>query len=166
MTRMVNELLDVARAKNGGIPVTLAPIDLADVMKASIDELAEQHRETRIEMAVKGDGHGDWDADRLMQLITNLVGNAVQHADAHAVSVSLDGTREKSVQLAVKNAGTLDQALQPHLFEPFRTGTTARPGMGLGLYIVDQIARAHGGSVDVRCDDGATCFTVTLPRTT
>jgi len=116
-----------------------------------------------------GDCTGAWDEDRLAQVATNLIGNAVRHGDSGApVRVSVDGTEARSVVLTVANAGVIVPELLPHIFDPFRSGrhaSGASGGLGIGLYIVQQIVQAHGGTVTARSDAASgTEFRVTLPR--
>ncbi|MFY0521974.1 sensor histidine kinase [Archangium gephyra] len=110
---------------------------------------------------------GEWDPDRLAQVISNLVGNALHHGASHTpVEVALH-QEDSTLVLTVHNQGApIPEALLPHVFDPFRgSGGGSRQGLGLGLYIVQQILQAHGGSisVDSRADSGTT-FTVRLPR--
>jgi signal transduction histidine kinase len=104
---------------------------------------------------------------RLQQLLANLLNNAIVHGDRRR-AIRVDGRLEdNSVVLAVTNFGTpIDQATQVMLFQPFYRpeSATPRPGLGLGLYIASEIARAHGGTLTVcsSTEDG-TCFTLRLP---
>ncbi|MEO7097294.1 MAG: ATP-binding protein, partial [Polyangiales bacterium] len=113
------------------------------------------------------------DADRLQQAVSNLVTNAVHHGVADGpIRVTTSGSADE-ISIAVHNEGkTIDPESLAVLFDPFRragspSGSTSNAGgVGLGLYIVDQIARAHGGSVSVSSTDaGGTTFTMRLPRT-
>jgi anti-sigma regulatory factor (Ser/Thr protein kinase)/transposase-like protein len=118
-----------------------------------------------------GDWTGEWDADRLRQVVSNLLGNAVQHgAGPIELTVSAEGG---DVRLVVHNGGTpIPASVLPTLFDPFVRGTAAdsparrRHGsLGLGLYIAREVVTAHGGTVDVTSSaDGGTAFTVRLPR--
>jgi two-component system, sensor histidine kinase and response regulator len=99
---------------------------------------------------------------------SNLVGNALEHGDSRdPILVMVNGTRPEIVTLAVTNSGVVPPDVQPHLFDPFRGGQRhlgRSEGLGLGLYIVQQIVLAHGGQVDVMSDAGRTTFSVKLPR--
>jgi two-component system sensor histidine kinase/response regulator len=102
-------------------------------------------------------------------VVANLVGNAVKHGDPTGpIQVQLDGTKQDEVILDVANWGTIAPELVNHLFDPFRGGQ--RPagrseGLGLGLYIVYQVVKAHGGSVGVKTGlEERTIFEVRLPR--
>ena len=118
-----------------------------------------------------GDPHGEWDCDRLSQALTNLVGNAVQHGSAGTpIKVTARGL-ENQLTLSVHNEGSpIPADLQGAIFEEgHRPGVRAqahdRRHLGLGLYIVDQIVAAHGGTVAVDSAPGnGTTFTVRLPR--
>jgi signal transduction histidine kinase len=116
----------------------------------------------------EGDGHGRYDAERVVQALVNLLSNAVRYSTPGTdVTLSWRGGTDRKV-VAVHNAG---EPIAPHLlgqiFEPFKRGDVAGNtwgGVGLGLYIVKQIVAAHGGSVAVRSAEGeGTTFEVTLP---
>ena len=136
-----------------------------------IQRVVQDHQaavpDRHIEVSCAGDLAGVWDADRLNQVASNLVGNALQHGDtSDPVSVRLDGTSADAVTLSVTNAGRIAADVLPHIFDPFRGGERAvgrSEGLGLGLYIVQQIVQAHQGSVQVQ-SEGATVFVVKVPR--
>ena len=168
--RMIRDLLDFTQARAGGaIPIHPRPVDLHELTRQVVDEvhLANPGRDIFVE--ARGDGHGDWDEDRLAQLLTNLVGNALQHSpDGTPVRVSSRAEGD-GVTLSVHNQGTpIPPNVLPVIFEPYRRGPAAalgRGSIGLGLYISRQIVLGHGGRIDVRSSvqDG-TSFTVWLPR--
>ena len=170
MERMIDQLLDFTRARaGGGIEIQARDTNLADLCSQAISELELVFTDRSIECSVVGDQGGRWDPDRLLQIISNLVANASQHGSpSGAVVVRLDGRQAGSVVLEVHNSGTISEALLPALFDPFR-GTRHRRdhsrGLGLGLFIVKELVRAHGGTVDVRSSEPhGTTFTVRLPR--
>jgi len=172
MARMIDQLLDFTRARvGGGIAIQTRDSNLAELCSQAIAELELVYADREIRCSVAGDQGGLWDPDRLLQIISNLVGNAIQHGDS-AVRVALDGRQPDSVVLEVHNQGVIAPGLLPTLFDPFRgtrhrgdhTHTHAR-GLGLGLFVVKQLVRAHGGTVEVRSSDAdGTTFTVRLPR--
>ena len=170
MSRMIGDLLDLARARlAGGIAVHREPLDLGTVVERVVNECRSSSPEHAIELEQGGDCLGEWDADRLAQVASNLLGNAVRHGDrSQPIRVRLDGTAPSAVVLAIANAGTIPPELLPHLFDPFRSGrlqSGSDAGLGIGLYIVQQIVVAHGGRVDVESQPGRdTVFRVTLPR--
>lgn len=136
-----------------------------------LDELrSEVEEESELRLAVDGDPAGTWDQDRLAQLVSNLAGNAVQHRRLRSpVELRIDGTAPERVVLEVANDGVVPAEMLPVIFEPLSPGEHRRregsSGLGLGLYISQQIAAAHGGSIRVDSDAGRTRFTVELPRT-
>jgi len=169
--RMVRDLLDFTQARlGGGIVVHREPSDVYPILRFVVDEvrMSFPDREVRIEM--DGDGQGAWDTDRVAQVITNLVTNALKYSPGGTpVTVRARGDRD-TVRMEVHNLGEpIPRQVRAHLFEPMRRGDeqsdrTSR-SIGLGLFIVDHLVRAHGGTVDVRSisPDGTT-FGVRLPR--
>jgi signal transduction histidine kinase len=170
MSRMIEDMLDMARARlAGGIPLKREPADLGALVYRVVGEVHAAYPERKIEIEQTGTLSGNWDGERLAQVASNLLGNALQHGDASGVvRVTVDGTRPDAVVINVENSGTIPPDLLPQLFDPFRgarrqTGRTE--GLGLGLYIVQQIVLAHGGSVDVQSgNDNHTAFVVRIPR--
>lgn len=171
--RLIRDLLDFTQARLGtGLPVHRVEADLHAVLADAVDELRSTHPGRQIELRLHGPGTGVWDPDRLAQVVANLVGNALRHGAAdRPVTLTLAGSADDEVCLQVHNQGEpIPPALQGELFRPLRRGEpAARPGaeggIGLGLFIVEQIAVAHGGRVGVHStvDDGTT-FSVWLPR--
>jgi signal transduction histidine kinase len=170
MREMIDTLLDFSRARFlGKLPISRAPADLAEIARGVVDELRLAWPDHEVELDMHGDAHGQWDPGRMAQVLSNLLGNALTYGDPdEPVQVSVDGTGDEMV-LRVKNQGPPIRAeLLPVLFEPFRTGapeSRSQHGLGLGLYIVQQIVLAHQGTVDVAstAHEGTT-FTVRLPR--
>nr|WP_228531143.1 MULTISPECIES: PAS domain-containing protein [Myxococcaceae] len=174
MGQMISDILDLTRARlAGGIPLHLAPVELHPVCKQVAEELATVHPQRRIHLQLEGDGQGVWDGSRLSQLLSNLLGNALEHSGPDAeVTVRCGESEGGQVLLQVHNPGPpIPNELLPSIFDPFRqapslreTGTRSS-GLGLGLFVVREIARAHGGSVEVHSTrEHGTTFRVRLPR--
>jgi signal transduction histidine kinase len=174
MARMIDELLDFTRSRlGGGIPLSPREMDLLALLRPLLEEARLTHPGRAIALDAEGRFQGSWDPDRLTQVVTNLMGNALQYSPEETpVSVRLIDAGEQ-VRLEVGNRGPpISPELLPHLFDPFRRGTEKKAspdgaGLGLGLYIVQQITLAHGGSIDVSSTaQEGTLFRVTLPRHT
>jgi signal transduction histidine kinase len=168
MTRMIDQLLDFTRVRlSGGLPIEPTEFDLLPVVRQVIDELDGANPAWTLRSSSEGDTLGSWDQDRLSQLFSNLVANAVQHGDAAGgVAVTIDGRATDSVRVAVHNLGVIPSDRLPLLFEPMAARRMEKStGLGLGLFITRELVRVHGGSIDVRSDESAgTTFTVVLPR--
>jgi signal transduction histidine kinase len=167
MHRMVEELLDFTRSRvGGGMPISPVQADLAEIVRRVVSDRSEKDL---VSFETLGDTRGSWDADRIAQVCSNLIGNAIEHGAPHRpIRVRLVGL-PNGITLDVHNEGPAIAAdALATLFDPFR-GVSQRaprsghPGLGLGLYIVDQIVRAHGGSMDVETGDDGTTFRVHLP---
>jgi PAS domain S-box-containing protein len=171
MGRMIEEMLDLTRIRlGGGLPTKAVAMDLFELGRSIVGELQAAHPDAEIRLELLGDGRGEWDPGRLGQLLSNLVTNALQHgAPATPARVTIDGRRAEEVSVAVHNEGELLRPeLRADIFEPFRRGEGAprtATGLGLGLHIVQQIARAHGGTVEAESAPGrGTTFRAELPR--
>jgi len=172
MARMIGDLLDFTRSRlGGGFPIQTRRMDLRELSQAVIEELELAYPERTIEFEARGDAWGNWDPDRVAQVVSNLVGNALQHSpESGTVRVDLSDEGDR-VLLETANAGPpIPREVLPHIFEPGRRGPPGRgrkesSGLGLGLYIVQQIVLAHGGEISVRSSaEEGTTFTVSLPR--
>jgi signal transduction histidine kinase len=172
MTRMIEQLLDFTNVRlGGGMPLNCQPVDLVPVVRQVVDELDDAHPEWQLSLDCTGDAHGSWDADRLAQVFSNLVANALQHGEVSGgVRVRLDGSRPDKLRAEIENLGAIPPDMREILFEPLAGGRSRRPGsrgLGLGLFITREIVRGHGGSIEVDCGDGErTTFVITLPRAT
>ncbi|NUP08256.1 MAG: HAMP domain-containing histidine kinase [Polyangiaceae bacterium] len=167
MARMIDQLLDFARTRlDSGIPIEPREVDMNEVARQVVEELELANPGRVVKLVPAVDGKGVWDRDRIVQLLSNLVGNAIQHSDAGAgVAVRLRSD-DDAIEIAVHNAGQpIPEDLLPRLFDPFRQGRHAANGLGLGLYIAAQIAFAHRGKIDVVSTAGdGTTFRLSLPR--
>ena len=170
MRCMLDELLDLTRARlGGGIPVAPRAVDLDPVTRRIVSELQAMHPARAISLRVAGDTRGEWDENRIEQVLSNLLENALRHgSSSESIMVTVDGCARAVVELLVHNAGHIPRELVSRIFEPFQQGERGRArqeGLGLGLYIVRQIALAHGGDVTVESSEShGTTFRVTLPR--
>lgn len=166
MNRMIAQLLDFSRIRSGSLQIDKAPADLGLLCQQVLAEIRQARPDARVDLHTQGDLNARFDPDRLMQVIANLVTNAVQHgAPDEPVALRLDGTQPEVIGVEVSNTGTLPPAVRERLFEPFRTSSASSGGLGLGLYIVAQFLEAHGGQVQGRStDEGRTVFSFSLPR--
>ena len=170
MSRMIEQILDLTRTRlASGLEIEPRPMDLCDLIARIIEELRLIHTSRTIDLR-SGPLPGVWDPDRLEQVFSNLIGNALLYGDP-TTPVSVDGRIEgRSVVVDVHNDGApIPEDLQVSLFNPFRRGeresrTSKTSGLGLGLYISREVTIAHGGGIDVQSDvTRGTTFRVTLP---
>jgi signal transduction histidine kinase len=177
MRALLDDLLQYARQRLGaGLAVNPTHLNLDDFSRQTLDEIAAISAGHALELEAVGAMDGEWDARRLHQALSNLVFNALKYGrPGSPVVVRLDGTRPDEVRLTVSNVGEpIAPDLLPKLFDPLVRADDDEPAadsqlaganLGLGLYVVREIATAHGGSVAVTSDAGATQFELRLPRT-
>jgi signal transduction histidine kinase len=170
MGRIIADLLSYTRTRLGnGIPIQPRTADLAQVAGRVVDELRAANPDREIVVTPQGDLTGTWDPDRLEQVASNLVSNAVDHGDPGTpVLVLLSGEGDE-VSLTVRNTGPgMPPEVLAHLFEPFSKPpdelSRKASGLGLGLYIAREIARGHGGDITAAAGEKETEVTVRLPR--
>ena len=174
-TQLVGDLLDFTRSRLGsGIPIDRSEIDLKNILEHVADEIMAAHPGRNVQLET-GEGQlGEWDAARVSQALTNLVGNAVEHgAASDTVKVALDGG-EEDVTIRIYNRGTAIPADQlDGIFNPMKLNAPPNKpsshgptgNLGLGLYIAERIVHAHGGRIEVESSDArGTTFMVHLPR--
>lgn len=165
MSRMISGLLDFERARAGTLVSERVPGRLADLVAAVAEEFEESHPDRPITFPRRAQGEGEWAPDRISQMVSNLVGNAIEHSlEASPITVTVED-EPGGVTLEVHNqnrSGPLLPEELKTLFEPFRRGSQSS-GLGLGLYIVRMIAQAHGGKVEARSDAGGTSFRLQFP---
>jgi PAS domain S-box-containing protein len=170
MEQMIATLLDFTQLRFRGAPaLTRETFELDHLARTIVDELCAANPTRTIDLDARGELRGRWDVGRMGQVISNLVGNALTHgARESAVTVSLSSDHD-SVFVAVTNHGpTIPREALGKLFEPFwqalNHGAATSRGLGLGLFIVQQIVHAHDGAITVRSENEQTTFTVRLPR--
>jgi signal transduction histidine kinase len=172
MARMISQILDLARVRARSFQLAPTRGTLHDACLAVRDELAGTGAAERIEIECEGDTAAEFDPDRVAQMLTNLVGNALEHGDDAPVRVRVDGTRPDAVVILVRNRGRISPQALP-LLQPFRgvsvpdrnAGAGLGLGLGLGLHIVRHIAALHGGDVTAQnTETNEVEFRVLLPR--
>jgi signal transduction histidine kinase len=168
MQRMISDVLDFARGHLGsGIPANPTLNDMGEICRAAADEITGANPQREIKVDVQGDLRGAFDRDRVHQAMTNLISNAIQHSEA-GIEVRVYETEDRHavVTEVTSHGDVIPDDLLGRLFDPFAQGDIAGPrrGLGLGLFIVQQIAIAHGGLCDVRSDKKGTTFSIRWPR--
>ncbi|MFL9912538.1 ATP-binding protein [Paraburkholderia sp. RL17-337-BIB-A] len=172
MQALLDDLSDFNRTRLGlGINVIPTSVNLADVLAEELDELRAVHPDRQIELHVSGNSQGVWDGHRLQQLIGNLVLNAIKYgAQDTPVHVTVTGD-VALVRIDVSNRGpAIDRATLARIFDPLMRGPDHQSkddradGLGLGLYIASEIAKAHHGAIEAQSDETETSFSVSLPR--
>jgi signal transduction histidine kinase len=169
MSRLVDDLLDFTRTRLGQpLPLAVEPMSLAAVCEEVVREVETTHRGAVVQVLSKEDRQGTWDRGRVAQLLSNLVGNAVEHGAAFGpVSVELSGDAQEA-RIVVRNSGPpIPESLRARIFQPMVHGSDrvrAASSVGLGLYIARQIVDAHGGDISFESTPAGTSFAVRLPR--
>lgn len=170
MTALIADLLDLARARQGlGMTVVPRPVALADICAQAISELEQVHPGRTIRLVARGEQRALADPSRVHQAVSNLVANALRHGAAEGEVTVEAGGDDETAAIRVHNRG---DPIPPEeitgIFEPFgrgRAGASPAGSVGLGLFIVAAIARAHGGTISVESSESAgTTFTLSFPR--
>ncbi|HEY7956372.1 MAG TPA: PAS domain S-box protein, partial [Polyangia bacterium] len=170
MANMVAQLLDLTRSRlAGGIPIDPRPADVSAIVSGIVDELRLVHPDRVIEWQSEGEERGRFDVDRLAQVVSNLVGNALEHGDpSRPISVRLSGEPDQVVLFVHSEGPPIPPDLLPVIFDPYRRSTARderSKGLGLGLFITEQVVLGHGGTIEVRSSaEEGTTFAVKLPR--
>jgi PAS domain S-box-containing protein len=169
--RMIETLLDYSKARfGGGIPISLRSSSFHEPVAQVHHEMQVAHPDRELIFRREGDGTGEIDPDRISQVASNLLANALAHGDAHQPVEVTSEVGDRWLTLRVRNHGeAIPDEVLPTLFEPFHRGSGSggsSGGLGLGLYIVRAIVEGHGGAVSVVSQpDTGTLFEVCLPRT-
>ena len=174
MSRMIGQILDLTRSRLAGrLELQRAPMDLRDALTRIVEELRAAQPDRTIDLRSPS-LPGTWDRDRLEQVFSNLVGNALLYGDPdRPITVeAVEAGDGATIHVDVHNHGApIPEELQADLFNPFRRATFTEEtrkggeGLGLGLYISRELVAAHGGTIDVRSAPGqGTTFRVALPR--
>ena len=172
LQRLIDDLFTLSRADVGRLELRLAPTDVGSVLDRTVDALgplAWQQRRVQIVASAPGDiAPATADAERLQQVLTNLVGNAVRHTPPGGLVSAAAGIEDGVVRLDVRDTGAgIDPRDLPHIFEPFYRGRNedGAGGAGLGLAVSKELVEAMGGRMDVESAVGqGSCFTLRLPR--
>lgn len=168
MSGLINDVLDFARGRlGGGLSVNRSQaIDLSRVLRQVIAELQSAWPQRDIRTQIEIERSFPCDGPRIGQLLSNLVANALTHGDSMGSIDVCAKTVANEFELSVANRGnTIPPEIMAGLFEPFVRGAVrpGQQGLGLGLYIASEIARAHGGTLGVTSVDGVTCFAFKIP---
>ncbi len=173
MNDLVADLLDFTRIRLGsGVPLARADMELATVVRHAVEEMRAAYPACVLELDAADDVRGEWDAARISQVLTNLLGNAVQHgAPTAPICVTVRGEAKAAVVRVHNRGPAISPTALPGLFDPLKRLRSGEPAahrsgnLGLGLYIAERIVTAHGGTIDVdSSDEAGTSFTVRLPR--
>jgi PAS domain S-box-containing protein len=168
MASLVADVMDFAHGRLGnGVPLVRKLCDLRAVCAEIVADIERVHRDRTINFSAAGDLHGEWDAGRLAQVMTNLIANAVAHGQ-DPITLTLAGSADELLLQVSSRGPAIAAHVLARLFEPFARGDSSPTdgGLGLGLYIVSEIVKAHDGTIDVTSEIGATTFTVRIPRAT
>ncbi|MEO7647784.1 MAG: sensor histidine kinase [Gemmatimonadaceae bacterium] len=176
MNRLIGDLLDFTRGRlGGGIPIARAPMDMGKLVHDVAEEIKAAYPDGTLKVDARGALQGEWDCPRMNQVLTNLIGNAIEYgSDRAAVTVDVRSD-DNMITIAIHNRGASIPAEQlSGIFNPMKrresmaSSSTEGPSgnLGLGLYIAERIVTAHQGRIDVRSsDEDGTTFAVHLPRT-
>jgi signal transduction histidine kinase len=168
MSRLIGDIMDFARGRLGsGIPVSRESVDVARLAGDVVGEITSAQPARVIRLHAGQAEPALLDPARVAQMLSNLVGNAVEHGDPGApIDVTVETVDGDTVFAITSRGRPIPRDVMPRLFQPFFREDNDRPraGLGLGLYIASEIAHTHGGSITAEStDDGMTTFRVRLP---
>lgn len=175
MALMVGDLLDFTRSRlGGGIPIVRASMCMDEIVHDVVDEVISAFPGSKIDVDARGNQHGNWDAQRISQALSNLISNAVEHGQQTTPVHVVVGGDEREITVAVHNRGSTIPAedvagifnpMKVRQRRPTRVSTGPSSSLGLGLYIAERIATAHNGRITLESSDQTgTIFTLHLPR--
>jgi len=170
MDRLIGALLDVANVQAGRLAVDKSSVDLAPIVQEAVESQRGVAAEKGVELTSVFDApigaQMMADRDRLLQVLGNLIGNAIKYSDSGASVVVETHIEKDSANIAVSDTGNgIAYADLPHVFEPFWSGQKSSGGSGLGLYIAKGVVEAHGGHIEAKSEVGrGSTFAFTLPR--
>jgi len=175
MNHLIGDLLDFTRSRlGGGIPIVRTEMRIGSIVQNVVDEITAAHPKRKLLVDIRGEEQGEWDCPRISQVLTNLIGNALEHgSDETIVKIDVDGDDE-AITIAIHNRGiaipmdqvkTIFSAMKGKQVSRSAVASGPMGNLGLGLYIADRIISAHKGRIDVESSDElGTTFTVYLPR--
>lgn len=165
---LVDDLLDLARGSLGsGFVVDRSDAPLTPALEQVVAEVRSIAPNRTIDASIRVDDPIYCDRGRIAQLASNLLANAITHGDPDSPVTFDAATIGDQFNLSVANGGEpIPDAVMEHLFQPFFRGAIrpSRNGLGLGLYIASEIAKAHDGRIDVTSNDKETRFTFIMPK--
>jgi PAS domain S-box-containing protein len=170
LAQLVESLLDVSRIATGRFELKLERFDLAESVHEVIERFQDAAKQAGCELSSRIEGSllGSWDRLRIEQVLTNLLANAIKYAAGTSIGVSLAQERETAI-LEVRDRGPgVPETALPRIFDRFERAASIQHygGLGLGLYVVQEIVRAHNGMVSAHnLPEGGACFSVRLPLT-
>jgi len=169
MARLIEQLLDLASMRASTFVLNCQPADLRDLWRTVIEEMEPLSKGRPIRLESAGNVQGHWDKDRLQQVFSNLLGNALHHGEHEGgIHIAIDGTDDTRLSVAINNKGKMDSTVGANAFEPFSKGEARNRSpahFGLGLYIVKEVVRLHDGDLSIDSkSDGIVSVNVMLPR--
>jgi signal transduction histidine kinase len=174
MQNLVNNLLDFTRTQLGSaLPIKVTKTDIFNLCLGAVEELRRNYPGRSIEVTAKGEREGMWDAARIAQVFSNLIGNALQHgAQDQPVTVHLDCESDEIVAKIQNKGAPIARDRMQSIFEPLlrfteedRISHRNETSLGIGLYITREIVHAHNGVIHVDSSEGeGTTLTFRLPR--
>lgn len=167
MSLLIDNVMDFARGRlGGGISLQRSVQPIEPMLRQVISELESAHADKKIEAAIEVRNPVNCDIQRIGQLLSNLLGNAISHGATDAPIRVVAATHGSSFELSVSNSGSpIPSEAREKLFRPFYRGNESGSlqGLGLGLFIASEIAKAHGGTLEVNSSESETRFTFRMP---
>lgn len=168
LSKMVNDLLNLSLITTGRLDLEPEPTDLSQITKHVADNFAQKLQKENITIKITAEKPvvGMWDKVRITQAVTNLISNAIKYGDSKPISVEVSNSHDRA-KLVVSDSGIgISHDQQKRIFERFERAVSSREyqGLGVGLYITNQIVKAHNGKISVSSQPHqGTSFSIELP---
>ncbi|UKS57067.1 ATP-binding protein [Exiguobacterium acetylicum] len=170
LSRLVNDLLDLARMEAGYQELRIESVEAVPFAERVIKKFKQMGRDKQVTFSVAGPNvEFDADPDQMEQVLTNLLGNALRYTENGEIKIKIDEDRENMTLSVIDSGDGIPEEDLPFVFDRFykadKARTRGKTGTGIGLAIVANVVRAHGGDVEVdsRLGEGAT-FRIRLPK--
>jgi len=169
LTRLVEEMLDFSHISSGRLKLYPENVNLEELLQNQVEKMSPQASAAQCELQINKSEPviGEWDRFRIEQVFNNLIGNAIKYGAGHPVSIRLTQTPSAAIVHVLDKGIGIPKKNQKRIFQPYERAVSPRgiSGLGLGLYISEQVIAAHGGKIRVESTPThGSNFVVKIPK--